>query len=88
MCKPVKCPQCGHEFTPERAIKSGAWTPEEDELLLNGYQKERKTIAELSDELNRSQDATRNRLFVSSAAEASLKALRQACSSRQKNTTK
>ena len=21
MCKPVKCPQCGHEFTPERAIK-------------------------------------------------------------------
>lgn len=19
MCKPVKCPQCGHEFTPERA---------------------------------------------------------------------
>ena len=64
MCKPVKCPQCGHEFTPERAIKSGAWTPEEDELLLNGYQKERKTIAELSDELNRSQDATRNRLFV------------------------
>lgn len=39
MCKPVKCPQCGHEFTPERAIKSGAWTPEEDELLLNGYQR-------------------------------------------------
>lgn len=64
MCKPVKCPQCGHEFTPERAIKSRAWTPEEDELLLNGYQKERKTIVELSDELNRSQDATRNRLFV------------------------
>jgi hypothetical protein len=64
MCKPVKCPQCGHEFTPERVIKSGAWTPEEDELLLNGYQKERKTIAELSDELNRSQDAARNRLFV------------------------
>ena len=31
MCKPVKCPQCGHEFTPERAIKSGAWTLEEDE---------------------------------------------------------
>ena len=61
MCKTVKCPQCGHEFTPERAIKSGAWTPEEDELLLNGYKKERKTIAELSDELNRSQDATRNR---------------------------
>ena len=64
MYKPVKCPQCGHEFTPVRTIKSGAWTPEEDELLLNGYKKERKTIAELSDELNRSQDATRNRLFV------------------------
>ncbi len=64
MCKPVKCPQCGHEFTPERAIKSGAWTPEEDELLLHGYQKERKTIAQLSEELNRSQDATRNHLFV------------------------
>jgi uncharacterized Zn finger protein (UPF0148 family) len=65
MCKVVKCPQCGHEFTPERAaVKTGAWTPEEDELLLNGYQKERKTIAELSDELNRSQDAARNRLFV------------------------
>lgn len=48
MCKAVKCPQCGHEFTPERAIKSGTWTP----------------------------------------AEASLKALRQACSSQRKNTTK
>lgn len=33
MCKPVKCPRCGHEFTPERAIKSGAWTPEECKLL-------------------------------------------------------
>lgn len=32
MCKPVLCPQCGHEFTPERVIKSGAWTPEEDEF--------------------------------------------------------
>ena len=32
MCKPVKCPQCGHEFTPERAIKSGAWTPEDDSV--------------------------------------------------------
>ena len=39
MCKAVKCPQCGHEFTPERAaVKTGAWTPEEDELLLRGYQ--------------------------------------------------
>lgn len=64
MCKTVKCPQCGQEFTPERAIKSGAWTPEEDELLLRGYQKERKTIADLADELNRSQDATRNRLYT------------------------
>lgn len=64
MCKPVKCPQCGQEFTPERAIKSGAWTPEEDELLLRGYQKERKTIADLADELSRSQDATRNRLYT------------------------
>lgn len=44
MCKPVKCPQCGHEFAPERATKSGAWTPEEDELLLRLYQKERKLI--------------------------------------------
>ena len=65
MCKPVKCPQCGHEFTPEQAaVKTGAWTPEEDELLLSGYQKERKTIAQLSEELNRTQDATRNRLYV------------------------
>lgn len=49
MCKAVKCPQCGHEFTPERAaVKTGTWTTEEDELLLHGYQKERKTIAELS----------------------------------------
>lgn len=64
MCKTVKCPQCGQEFTPKRAIKSGAWTPEEDELLLRGYQKERKTIADLADELNRSQDATRNRLYT------------------------
>ena len=65
MCKAVKCPQCGHEFTPERAaVKTGGWTPEEDELLLHGYQKERKTIAQLSEELNRTQDATRNRLFV------------------------
>lgn len=63
MCKPVKCPQCGHEFTAERNTKSGAWTTEEDELLLYGYQKERKTIAQLSDELNRTQDATRNRLY-------------------------
>ena len=49
MCKPVKCPQCGHEFTPERdKPRSGAWTPEEDELLLRGYQKERKTIADIA----------------------------------------
>lgn len=64
MCKPVKCPQCGHEFTPERVTKSGAWTPEEDELLLRLYQKERKLIAEIADELNRTQDATRNRLYL------------------------
>ena len=64
MCTPVKCPQCGHEFTPERATKSGAWTPEEDELLLQLYQKERKVIAEIADELNRTQDATRNRLYL------------------------
>lgn len=64
MCKPIKCPQCGHEFTPERVINSGAWTEKEDELLLYGYQKERKTIADLADELNRSQDATRNRLYI------------------------
>ena len=65
MCKPIKCPQCGHEFTPEReALKTGAWSPEEDELLLHGYQKERKTIADLAAELNRSQDATRNRLHI------------------------
>lgn len=87
MCKPVKCPQCGHEFTPERAIKSGAWTPEEDELLLNGYQKERKPLpsSRTSSTVPRTQPAT---AYLSSAAEASLKALRQACSSRQKNTTK
>lgn len=64
MCNLVKCPQCGHEFTPERATKSGAWTPEEDELLLRLYQKERKLIAEIADELNRTQDATRNRLYL------------------------
>ena len=65
MCKPIKCPQCGHEFTPERAaVKAGAWTPEEDELLLRGYQKERKLISELAEELNRTQDATRNRLYT------------------------
>lgn len=64
MFKPVKCPQCGHEFTPERATKSGAWTPEEDELLLRLYQKERKLIAEIADEFNRTQDATRNRLYL------------------------
>lgn len=65
MCKAVKCPQCGHEFTPEQAaVKTGVWTPDEDELLLQGYQKERKTIAQISDELNRTQDATRNRLYL------------------------
>lgn len=64
MYKPIKCQQCGHEFTPERATKSGAWTPEEDELLLRLYQKERKLIAEIADELNRTQDATRNRLYL------------------------
>lgn len=64
MCKPTKCPQCGCEFTPEKEkLKAGAWTPEEDELLLKGYQKERKLIREIADELNRSQDATRNRLY-------------------------
>ena len=65
MCKAVKCPQCGHEFTPERAtVKTGAWTPEEDKQLLHGYQKERKLISEIAEELNRSQDATRNRLYL------------------------
>lgn len=65
MCKAVKCPQCGHEFKPEReAVKTGAWTPEEDKQLLHGYQKERKLISEIAEELNRSQDATRNRLYI------------------------
>lgn len=65
MCKPIKCPQCGYEFTPEKdKPKVGAWTPDEDELLLNSYQKERKLISEIAEELNRSQDAVRNRLYV------------------------
>lgn len=65
MCKPVKCPQCGHEFTPEKeAFNTSPWTSVEDEQLLRMYQKERMRIVEIAEELNRSQDATRNRLYL------------------------
>ncbi|OGO90319.1 MAG: hypothetical protein A2Y17_12180 [Clostridiales bacterium GWF2_38_85] len=62
--KPVKCPECGHEFIPERdEPKLGTWTTQEDEQLLHSYQAERKLIREIADELGRTQDATRNRLY-------------------------
>lgn len=73
MCKSVKCPQCGHEFTPERVINSGAWTEKEDEQLLHGYQKDVKRLQTLRTSLtvHRTQRAT---VYISSVAEASLKA--------------
>ncbi len=64
MCKTV-CPQCGYEFTAEREPQnSGKWTPEEDKQLLHSYQVERKLLSDIADDMNRSQDAIRNRLYV------------------------
>lgn len=65
MCKPIKCPQCGYEFTPEPPpLNSGKWTPDEDKLLLHSYKDERKTLSEIAEDMSRSQDAVRNRLYI------------------------
>ena len=48
-------PEDNKKRAEREAVKTGAWTPEEDELLLSGYQKERKTIAQLVEELNRAE---------------------------------
>jgi uncharacterized Zn finger protein (UPF0148 family) len=64
MCKTV-CPQCGYEYEFERGpLNSGKWTAEEDKQLLQGYQTERKTLAQIAEDMNRSQDAVRNRLYI------------------------
>ena len=63
MCKAI-CPECGYEFDFVRNCNKGPWTAEEDERILKAYQAERKTISQIADETNRTQDAVRNRLFV------------------------
>lgn len=64
MCK-TKCPQCGFEFEAQKPspIVNVQWTEHEDKLLLYKYQSERKTIPQIAEELNRTQDAVRNHLF-------------------------
>ena len=47
MCKAVKCPQCGHEFTPERAaVMTRGGTGELDGNGRSGYSAElaQKTV--------------------------------------------
>ena len=63
MCKAV-CPECGYEFEFVRNCNKGPWTAAEDEHILKAYQAERKTISQIADETNRTQDAVRNRLFT------------------------
>ncbi|MGI6269832.1 MAG: SANT/Myb-like DNA-binding domain-containing protein [Candidatus Howiella sp.] len=62
MCK-VKCPECGCEFDFTRQCNKGPWTAAEDEQILKAYQAERKTLSQIAEEMNRTQDAVRNRLY-------------------------
>lgn len=62
MCK-ITCPNCNYEIDFVRQTKQGAWTTAEDEQILKAYQTERKTIAQIADAINRTQDAVRNRLY-------------------------
>jgi predicted transcriptional regulator len=64
MCK-AKCPQCGFEFEAQKppTVSNLRWTQEEETALLRLYQTERKTIPQIAEELNRTQDAVRNHLF-------------------------
>lgn len=65
MCK-AKCPQCGFEFevAPPQPIVNARWTEAEDAALLRAYQVDRKTIAQIAEEMNRTQDAVRNHLHA------------------------
>lgn len=75
MCKAVKWPAMRTRFTPERvAVKTGAWTPEEDELLLHGYQKERKTICAAFRGALTAPRTQRATVYICSVVEVSLKA--------------
>ena len=64
MCK-AKCPQCGFEFEVQKppTVSNLRWTQEEETALLRLYQAERRTIPQIAEELNRTQDAVRNHLF-------------------------
>lgn len=64
MCK-AKCPQCGFEFEVQKPpeVSNLRWTQEEETVLLRLYQVERRTIPQIAEELNRTQDAVRNHLF-------------------------
>lgn len=65
MCKAI-CPQCGFEFEAKSPapIVNARWTAEEDATLLRLYQNERKTIPQIAEEMNRTQDAVRNHLHA------------------------
>lgn len=65
MCK-ATCPQCGFEFEakPPAPIVNARWTAEENATLLRLYQNERKTIPQIAEEMNRTQDAVRNHLHA------------------------
>lgn len=60
----IICPECGAEFIPEKEeFNSGAWTPKEDSEIVSLYNKD-ASILEISEQLNRSPDAVRNRLYI------------------------
>lgn len=65
MCK-AKCPQCGFEFEAiqPQPIVNTRWTEAEDAALLREYQTERKTISQIAEDMNRTQNAVRNRLHI------------------------
>lgn len=48
---------------PHRHIKRGAWSEDEINLLIRRYETEKKPLAVIAEELERSQDAVRTRLW-------------------------
>ena len=60
----IICPECGAEFVPEKEdFISGTWTPKEDSEIVSLYNNN-ASILEISEQLNRSPDAVRNRLYI------------------------
>ncbi len=60
----IICPECGAEFVPgKEEFNSGKWAAHEDAEITSLYNSG-SPILEISERLNRSPDAVRNRLYI------------------------